>query len=169
MENKNEVPVAFIVAITGDGVVYLKRSDNDDIEPGKWCLPSGHVEIGETCKNAATRELYEETGIEAEPEELEHIATFPYLLNGTKYKVWLYLVEKGGLGLEDVKIFAEEHSEKKCIGTKALAEISKLRADNLDNFTAIDRHIIANYVPEAVTRIKEKENGTIMHGISKAF
>ena len=65
MENENEVPVAFIVAITGDGVVYLKRSDYDDIEPGKWCLPSGHVENGETHKDAAVRELYEETGIKA--------------------------------------------------------------------------------------------------------
>jgi 8-oxo-dGTP pyrophosphatase MutT (NUDIX family) len=169
MENENEVPVAFIVAITGDGVVYLKRSDYDDIEPGKWCLPSGHVENGETHKDAAVRELYEETGIKAGPEELEHLATFPYLLDGTKYSIWLYLVEKGGLGLEDVKIFAEEHSEKKCIGTKVLAEISKLRTDSWDKFTAIDRHIIANYVPEAVTRIKEKENGTRMHSISKAF
>ena len=60
MEDGNEVDVAFVMIVTGDGVVYLKRNEDDDIEPGKWCLPSGHVESGETCKSAAVRELYEE-------------------------------------------------------------------------------------------------------------
>ena len=169
MEEENEVPVAFIVVATGDGVVYLKRSEDDDIEPGKWCLPSGHVESGETYKNAAVRELYEETGIKAEPEELEYLASFPYTLDGTRYKVLLYVVEKDTLGLEDVKIFADEHSEKRCIRMETLAAISSLRTDSFDNFTAIDRHIISNYVQEALIRVKEKDNGAMMRKVSKAF
>ena len=32
-------------------------------EAGKWGLPKGHIEEGETWEHAAIRELYEETGI----------------------------------------------------------------------------------------------------------
>ena len=83
--------------------------------------------------------------------------------------MWLYFVEKDTLGSEDVKIFAEEHSEKKCVGMDALAAMRNLRVDNWDKFTAIDRHIIANYVPEVSSRMKNKENANEMRNLSKAF
>ena len=100
---------------------------------------------------------------------MEHLGTFPYLLDGTKFRVWLYLVEKDSLGIEDVSIFAEEHSGKKCIGMDALAAMCSLRADHWENFTAIDRHIIANYVPDVVVKVAKKDNGIGMRSISKAF
>ncbi|MEM0154653.1 MAG: NUDIX hydrolase [Methanothrix sp.] len=169
MENKNLVDVTFIAVVTGDGIIYLKRNEDDDIEPGKWCLPSGHVESGEAYKSAAVRELYEETGIKANPKELEHIGTFPYMLDGTMFRVWLYFVEKGSLSLNDVVVFEEEHSDKKCIGIDTLAAMRTLRTDNGERFTAIDMHIIANYVPEVAARIKAKENNSSMRNISKAL
>jgi 8-oxo-dGTP diphosphatase len=44
-------------------ILLVKRKS----EPfaGKWALPGGYVDINETCENAATRELAEETGIKA--------------------------------------------------------------------------------------------------------
>jgi ADP-ribose pyrophosphatase YjhB (NUDIX family) len=42
-------------------VLLAKRTDN-----GLWCIPGGHVDLGETLAQACLRELYEETGLRAE-------------------------------------------------------------------------------------------------------
>ncbi len=42
-------------------VLLAKRTDN-----GLWCIPGGHMELGETLTQACLRELQEETGLEAE-------------------------------------------------------------------------------------------------------
>lgn len=38
---------------------------------GSWCLPCGYLDFNETTKEAASRELKEETGIIVEPESLK--------------------------------------------------------------------------------------------------
>ena len=42
-------------------VLLAKRTDN-----GLWCIPGGHVDLGETLAQACERELFEETGLKAE-------------------------------------------------------------------------------------------------------
>jgi ADP-ribose pyrophosphatase YjhB (NUDIX family) len=42
-------------------VLLAKRTDN-----GLWCIPGGHVDLGETLAQACLRELYEETGLKSE-------------------------------------------------------------------------------------------------------
>ncbi|HTC20865.1 MAG TPA: NUDIX domain-containing protein [bacterium] len=42
-------------------VLLAKRTDN-----GLWCIPGGHVDLGETLAQACLRELKEETGLEAQ-------------------------------------------------------------------------------------------------------
>jgi len=42
-------------------VLLAKRTDN-----GLWCIPGGHVDLGETLAEACVRELFEETGLKAE-------------------------------------------------------------------------------------------------------
>jgi ADP-ribose pyrophosphatase YjhB (NUDIX family) len=46
-------------------VLLAKRTDN-----GLWCIPGGHVDLGETLSQACLRELYEETGLRAEMSRL---------------------------------------------------------------------------------------------------
>jgi ADP-ribose pyrophosphatase YjhB (NUDIX family) len=42
-------------------VLLAKRTDN-----GLWCIPGGHVDLGETLAQACLRELFEETGLKGE-------------------------------------------------------------------------------------------------------
>lgn len=66
---RNPLPVVVVLAyVQGRGLVLVRR----DIEPkkGELALPGGYVDYGETWQEAASRELREETGLLASPEEM---------------------------------------------------------------------------------------------------
>ncbi len=50
---------------SGDEFLVVKRSENDIKYPGVWEFPGGHVEDGETIKEALERELNEEIGFKS--------------------------------------------------------------------------------------------------------
>jgi|SRR5581483_5682168 len=47
-----------------DAVLLIERAKG--ALKGRWSLPGGHIEPGETASAAARREVFEETGVEAE-------------------------------------------------------------------------------------------------------
>ncbi len=55
--------------------LVVKRTENDELYPGAWEFPGGHLEKGETLKDGLKRELYEEIGF---CEEFEPIITNYY-------------------------------------------------------------------------------------------
>lgn len=61
---RNPVPAAGVVIAENGAVLLVKR--RYDPRAGDWCLPAGFMEYGETPEGCAKRELFEETGIEAE-------------------------------------------------------------------------------------------------------
>lgn len=55
------------IVVTGilkdkDLFLVVRRSKEDDLYPGCWEFPGGHIEIGETISDALKRELKEEIG-----------------------------------------------------------------------------------------------------------
>lgn len=53
-----------------DEFLVVKRSENDDLYPGAWEFPGGHLEKGETLKEGLKRELFEEIGFNLEFEPI---------------------------------------------------------------------------------------------------
>lgn len=60
-----------VVTTTDDHVLLIERGWAPF--EGQWALPGGHVDPGETSRAAAARELAEEAGVHAAPEELTQI------------------------------------------------------------------------------------------------
>lgn len=57
-----------LTGILKDKDLYLaiKRNENDQLYPGAWEFPGGHLEVGETVKEGLKRELKEEIGFDLE-------------------------------------------------------------------------------------------------------
>ena len=64
-----------VTVVNSKGELLLtQRSGKKTLCPGKWECPGGGVLAGETSRQGAVRELFEETGIRALPEELVYLA-----------------------------------------------------------------------------------------------
>ncbi|MBL0404875.1 NUDIX hydrolase [Microvirga aerilata] len=66
--NRSPVPAVIAVVIREDQTLLVRRANPPDA--GLWGFPGGKIEFGETVKAAATRELREETGIDAEAQDI---------------------------------------------------------------------------------------------------
>ncbi len=64
------IPTAGIVVLKGSQVLLVRHLDQASHLTGSYGLPAGKLEAGETEKQAAARELLEETGLRVEEHEL---------------------------------------------------------------------------------------------------
>lgn len=62
---KSDAHSAAVVLLRKDGYVLMQLRDNKTsiVFPNHWCVPGGRVEKNENFKQAAIRELEEETGV----------------------------------------------------------------------------------------------------------
>ena len=94
---------------SNDEFLVVKRSENDDLYPGAWEFPGGHLENGETLKEGLKRELFEEIGFSSEFEpiithyydevknkndELIHDLEIDFIINVNKSDVNVILSEE---------------------------------------------------------------------------
>jgi 8-oxo-dGTP diphosphatase len=59
----NPIPAVGVVCLRGEEVLLIRRGAPPRLD--EWSLPGGRIEPGEGVRNAALRELREETGVEA--------------------------------------------------------------------------------------------------------
>lgn len=65
--------MARATVVDGDQVLLIEMGTGADA--GAWALPGGHVDARERPRDAATRELAEETGLAVAPEDLSLVGT----------------------------------------------------------------------------------------------
>jgi len=79
----------------------------------EWCIPKGHLEQDETSEQAALREVFEETGLEAQI--IQHLGevNYQFIQDGTKISktVHVYLMQQTGGELSFDKDPHKEASE----------------------------------------------------------
>ena len=70
-ERFRAVVAVHLIFVRGNRVLLLRRA-NTGYEDGKYSVPAGHLDGGETVTNAAIREAREETGLELRADDVEH-------------------------------------------------------------------------------------------------
>ena len=83
----------------GDAIEYLLVEASDD--PNRLVLPKGHVEEGEQDRETAVREIYEETGVWAHPED--DLGCVTWQVNGKAVTTHFFLMQAIGRGLQQDK------------------------------------------------------------------
>lgn len=79
-ENGNKASLRHVVThaiVERDGSLLLEKRDGPILETGKWSLPAGYLERGETVEQGVLRELLEETGWKGEIVSLFRINSNP--------------------------------------------------------------------------------------------
>jgi len=113
--NSNHTEVSsggFVISKSDPSLVALMARFN---RGGKleWCIPKGHLEQNETSEQAAIREVFEETGLEAEI--IQHLGevNYQFIQDGAKISktVHVYLMQQTGGELSFDKDPHKEASE----------------------------------------------------------
>ena len=119
---------------SNDEFLVVKRSENDDLYPGAWEFPGGHLESGETIKEGLARELNEEIGFSGDFN--------PIITNYTdeiknKNGVLIHNIEIDfviNVNKDDIDIvLSPEHTEYKWLdkNSELLDEYIKSKLDNI--------------------------------------
>lgn len=126
------VPVVKGIVLYQGKMLLLRRSLQDDIDPGIWETVGGKIEFGETMQEALRREIREETGLPVEVGGLLYASTF--FTNPARQ---VFLLCYACAACSDEIILSGEHIDYCWAGRKEVmrrlsAEILKdLTADNI--------------------------------------
>lgn len=106
------IGAAIVVRNEADEILLVQRSANST-KPGKWCIPAGYVDDGEDIREAAARELAEETGLTATAGRVLQVETNRHDPDRTTIGTWFEGEGVSGLPVAgddavDVAFFALE-------------------------------------------------------------
>lgn len=121
--------IVVIAIIDENGHILMQqRSSMVEIEPLKWDVTSaGHIQAGQTSKEAAIREVSEEVGLEIKEEDLKYLLTYNDMeklenfLDSQFYDC--YLVKLKNIDIDKIKMQEEEVSQVKICNVNEVKEM----------------------------------------------
>ncbi|HEX7661216.1 MAG TPA: NUDIX domain-containing protein [Pseudonocardiaceae bacterium] len=79
-----------VLLIRNDEVLLTRRRDSNPQFDGRWHLPSGKLDAGESVLAAAVREAEEEVGVLINPADLRHVHTIHVNGSGPEPRLGLF-------------------------------------------------------------------------------
>lgn len=112
-------------------VLLQKRSPNKKAYPNRWALLTGRVELNETFKNAAIREINEEVGLKINKENLNLFSKRTFTNDNIHYEITYFYYIKINLKESDFIIQKEELSQVKWINIDVVIDMIEKQQDNI--------------------------------------
>ena len=113
--------VAEIFTTDGKGKLLVTKRHPDKHYPNLWECTGGAVVAGETPLHGAVRELSEETGIKALPDELEFIGV--HTDREKSYKSYKYLLRKD-IAISELSLQPEEVTDAKWVAPEEFSAMN---------------------------------------------
>ena len=139
------------IIVNGNKVLMCSINDN-----GFWCLPGGHIHLGEDSKTASLREIKEEVGIAFDDSEL--VLMMENFFIGKKNKKFhelsFYYLMKGEIPSEKLQDYSYEEDDD---GKLVHLEFKWIDIDEIDNF---------DIRPNAIHKLLKNRDFSLKHIIS---
>ncbi len=144
IEHKKKAKLRHVVAeaiVVKDGKVGLVKRSMRLSEAGKWAIPGGYMERGETTAETAGREAQEETGWQVKVKQLFVIKDDPKRYNDENQNVaFVYLTE----AVKEVQEMDHESDEFKWFDLDDLPPKAELAFDHDDTLKLYIKYLQSN-------------------------
>lgn len=137
--NPDNVPKGYYISVVGvvivnenDEILLQKRSRFKRVNPSKWGICGGKVDLGETPLDAGIRETFEEIGILLNKDELKFLS----MNTNEKAHFTVYYVRKD-IDIDECKLQEEELEEVKYFKIEELQNLDNEGFEWLENLEKI--------------------------------
>lgn len=114
--------VVNILSMNNDGKILITKRHENKPHGNKWEITGGSVVAGEKSIDGAVRELHEETGLTAKPEQLTFRGTIIRELSGCLHDFYLF---KADFCEKDIVLQESETIDFKLVNTEELLTMTK--------------------------------------------
>ncbi|WP_431910890.1 NUDIX hydrolase [Amycolatopsis thermoflava] len=81
-----------VLLVDNGNLLLTRRRDTNPTFNGRWHLPSGKLDAGESVLHAAAREAHEEVGVLIDTEDLHHVHTLHVNGSGVEPRLGLFFL-----------------------------------------------------------------------------